>query len=255
MPISSERILDIKGLNLTYDVSYFKTTSVRDIFIKTLKAPFHFLDSDHSFHALKNVDLEINKGDVLGVIGKNGSGKTSLCRVISGMLTPHSGLVEIKGTVRSIFNTSVGIIPELTGRENASLLCSLIYPEIDDEKLISVVEDAIEFSELGHFIDTPFIHYSKGMQARLSLSVISTLPADLLILDEVYDGADKSFKEKISLRVDQMIKDSGAVLFVGHDPDQIYRLCNKIAVIEDGKILYFGENIKKGFLIYEGGLD
>jgi ABC-type polysaccharide/polyol phosphate transport system ATPase subunit len=254
MPISNEKILDIKGLNLTYDVNYFKTSSVRDLFIKTFKSPFHFLDADHSFHALKNVDLEINKGDVLGIIGKNGSGKTSLCRVISGMLPPHSGLVDLNGTVRSIFNTSVGIIPELTGRENAILLGSLIYPEIDDEKLMSVVEDAIDFSELGHFIDTPFLHYSKGMQARLSLSVISTLPADLLILDEVYDGADKAFKEKISLRVDQMIKDSGAVLFVGHDLEQIQKICNKLAVLKDGKILYFGENIPKGIYIYEEGL-
>ena len=243
-------ILEMSKLNLAYNLDFYHQKSIRDLFIKTLKSPLKFLAPPAILHSLKDINIKIYKGDCVGVVGKNGSGKTSLCRVIAGMLSPQSGRMTIKGTVRSIFNSSVGIIPELTGRENALLLASLIYPHVDNDTLFKIIEDSINFSDLRSFIDTPFMHYSKGMQARLCLSVISALPSDLLILDEVYDGADTSFKEKISQRVNKMINDSGAVIFVSHDLEQIRALCNKIIILNEGQVLFYGSNLSKGFHIY-----
>src|SRR5690606_40243843 len=175
-------------------------------------------------HVLKGIDLKLNRGDRLGILGVNGSGKTTLCRCISGMYVPTKGTININGEVRSIFDTSVGIIPELTGRENAYLLSRFIFPHISKEERKRIVEEALDFTELGHFLDTPYRTYSKGMQARLSLSIISSKPTDLLILDEVFDGADEFFQAKISKRVLDMIHNSGSVIFVSHSPDQVIQI-------------------------------
>src|SRR5256885_10895379 len=101
---------------------------------------------------------------------------------------PNSGKIQVMGQARAVFDTHVGIHPELTGRENAWLLAEFLYPELEDKQ--SIVDEALEFSELGKFVDLPFRLYSNGMQTRLCLSVVTARPSDLLILDEVFDGAD-----------------------------------------------------------------
>jgi ABC-type polysaccharide/polyol phosphate transport system ATPase subunit len=138
-------------------------------------------------------------------------------------------------------------MPELTGRENVYLLGRLFFPEI--KNLTSIVNEAIEFSELGHFIDVPFRQYSKGMQARLLLSLISSQATDILILDEVFDGADYFFQQKLSARMRKFIESSGATIFVSHHAEQIRAICDQVLVMRDGKIGYFG-NVEDGIQYY-----
>lgn len=237
----SNPILEITDLNIYFELEYHHIASVREKFIQAVQNPIEFFaPSSDKLHVLKDINLKLYHGDRLGIIGVNGTGKTTLCRCIAGMYAPDKGTVRTSGEVRAIFDTAVGILPELTGRENAFLLSRFLYPNITNEKREEIVLDALEFTELGHFLDTPYRTYSKGMQTRLSLSLISSLPTDLLILDEVFDGADEFFQKKISKRVLDMINKSGSVIFVSHGPEQILQACNRAVLINNGRIAYDG---------------
>lgn len=236
-----EVLVSCKDLNLVFQTKLYHMRSLRDVFVQTLKDPLKAIAKQPDrLHVLQGVNLEVYKGDRLGILGVNGVGKTSLCRCIAGVYQPTSGQVQVKGQVRGVFDVSVGIFPELTGRENAYLLAHLMYPELDHNEINLLVEDALKFSELDSFLDAPFKIYSNGMQARLSLSIISSRPTDLLIMDEVFEGADRFFKDKIAARIVNMIEKSGAVLFVSHSPDQVLRVCNRALVLNRGKIVFDG---------------
>lgn len=230
-------ILKIHHLNLSFGMDTLRAWTWRDLFTKASKNPFQLLThKSDQIHIARNIDLEIKKGERVGILGVNGAGKTSLCRCIAGMYKPSSGTVEINGSIRALFNASVGIQPELTGRENAELLTHFFYPDVSRAVAQEIIKDSLDFSELGKFLDTPFRLYSNGMQTRLCLSLASARPTDLLILDEVFDGADTFFREKIEARVLKTMKESGAVIFVSHSFEQIRKVCTRVLVLRDGKI-------------------
>ena len=154
------------------------------------------------------------------------------------MMQPQMGTIETTKEVRAVFDTGTGVIPELTGRENAYLLARLFYPAMKD--LRPIVEEAIEFSELGHFIDVPFMNYSKGMQSRILLSLISSIPSEILILDEVFDAADIFFQNKFASRMKKFIASAGATIFVSHSIEQIRQVCNHVILLNKGKIHFSG---------------
>lgn len=238
----SNNVLEVNELNIHFELDYHYIASVREKFIQALQKPLDFFsNTKDKLHVLKDVSFNLKHGDRLGIIGVNGSGKTSMCRCIAGMYTPSKGSIHINGEVRAIFDTSVGILPELTGRENAYLLSQFLYPNISKKRRDEIIKDALDFTELDHFLDTPYRTYSKGMQTRLSLSLISSMPTDLLILDEVFDGADEFFQEKISKRVLNMINQSGSVIFVSHSPDQILQACNRAIYLNQGRIEFEGK--------------
>ncbi|MCK5073157.1 MAG: ABC transporter ATP-binding protein [Bacteriovoracaceae bacterium] len=246
----SDTVLKIEKLNIVFNSYVYRRETIRDRFVRAVGSPLSSLRSNkNQLHVLKDFNLEVKKGERLGILGHNGSGKTTLCRCIAGMLIPSTGRISVNGTRRSIFNTTIGIIPELTGRENAYLLSVLMFPELENDERNDLLEEALEFSELGDFLDTPYMHYSKGMQARLCLSVISSNECDLLILDEVFDGADMFFQEKIAKRVLNLIKNSGAVVFVSHNLEQIRTACNQVMVIDGGNAWFKGD-VEEGIKLY-----
>ena len=251
---TSDIILEVSNLSLSFKLEYFKHDGVRDHFVNFLKNPIEkiFQKSDR-FKVLDQISLTIRKGERVGIIGVNGAGKTTLCRCINEMIYPDNGTIIINGTKRAIFNSAIGILPELTGRENAQLLATILYPELTSSELDDVIAESIEFSELGHFIDTPFKNYSKGMQTRLCLSIISARSCDLLILDEVYDGADEFFRRKIVSRIHDLISSAGAVILVSHNPDQIISTCNRLVILNNAKIIFDGDVIQ-GMDVYRGQL-
>jgi ABC-type polysaccharide/polyol phosphate transport system ATPase subunit len=246
-------VLEIQNLQVVFRLQFFKDFNLRDTFIRYVKNPLEFLNHNSEvFHVLQNINLKVHKGDRIGLIGKNGAGKSTLLRCIAGMYHQTSGTINVHGEVRAIFDTALGIQPELSGRENAKLLSLMMFPK--HKNLQQLIDEALEFSGLGHFLDVPFKNYSKGMQARLSLSLISASPCDLLILDEVFDGADKEFQGKISTRVLDMIEKSGAVIFVSHSDDQIRKACNRVIVIDEHQIKFDG-NVDEGLNFYNEKLN
>ena len=235
---SKKTIVEVNNLEIVYNVKSYLQDGLREKFIHFVRNPIHSLMNTCDYlHAINKVSFTIKEGDRVGIIGANGAGKTTLCRCIGGMFQPRGGKVKTYGKIRGIFDTSVGILPELTGRENAHLLGNMMYPGLNKVELRQLVEESLRFSGLGSFLDVPFKMYSKGMQVRFSLSLISARPTDLLILDEVYDGADQFFRNKISKRILKLIFASGSVLFVSHSHNNIRETCNRAILLHKGKIL------------------
>lgn len=246
----SKVILKARNLSLDFQTQAYKFRSLRDVIAEMARDPWGALiNPAEKVPILKKLNFEIHKGDRIALIGVNGVGKTTLCRVLAGLYRPNDGHVEKFGhRVRAVFDTSIGIQPELTGRENANLLLKFMYPELHEEH-DAILEDVCQFSDLKEYLNVPFRDYSNGMQARLCLSLISAKPADLLILDEVFDGADQFFRKKIATRVQNIIANSGAVLFVSHSEDQVLQICNRAWYLKDGEIFYDGEP-KKALDLY-----
>jgi len=245
---SSEILLKAQGLKVYFELEHFNQKDLRDVFISAVSNPVDFLFKPKElFFVLDDVSFEIKKGMRLGILGVNGTGKTTLCRCLAGMMRPQLGTIQTTAEIRAIFDTGTGIMPELTGRENATLLARLFFPKV--KNIIPIVNEAIEFSELGHFIDIPFKQYSKGMQSRLILSLVSAYTTDILILDEVFDGADIFFQKKITERMKNFIDSAKATIFVSHSSDQIREVCNTVMVLHEGKIRYFGD-VEKGIESY-----
>lgn len=244
----SDVLLTAQNLKIFFELEHYHHQGIRDVFVSAFTHPFEYLmKQKETFYVVDDVSLTINRGMRLGIIGTNGSGKTTLLRALSGMIRPQMGKVITEAEVRAIFDTGTGVIPQLTGRENAYLLGRLFYPEIID--LREVVEEAIEFSELGHFIDIPFMQYSKGMQSRILLSLITAVPTEILVLDEVFDAADIFFQNKFSERMKKFIASSGATIFVSHSIDQIRQVCNHLIVLNKGKI-HFEGSVEEGYQSY-----
>ena len=247
--LDSEILLKVKDLRIFFELEHFAHKGIRDVFVDAFSHPIEYLFRRRELlYVIDGVSLEIYQGMRLGIVGTNGSGKTTLCRAIAGMITAQAGSVSTTAEVRAIFDTGTGVIQELTGRENAYLLARLLFPKIAN--LSAIVEEAIEFSELGHFIDVPFCNYSKGMQSRLILSLISSVPTDVLLLDEVLDGADIFFQKKIAQRMESFIKASGATIFVSHSYDQIKQVCTSLVVLHKGRI-HFQGSVEEGWDVYQ----
>ena len=248
-------ILEVKNFSVSYRVPYYKGQSFRDIFVSSLTSPVEFFfKTDDRVLLLDNISLTVKKGERVGILGNNGSGKTSFCRYICGIHQEKRNVITINGTVKGIFDTEVVILPELSGRENLELITRFFYPELDKKEREEIIKDTESFCDLGKYIDVPFKLYSKGMKARLFLSLISSRPVDLLILDEVFNGADYFFNEKITERVKGTIYKSGAVLFVSHSLDLIQEVCNRVIVFKNKKIVFDGNPVE-GIAYYKEHCD
>ncbi len=242
-------ILNIEKMRLSFATQVYRANTLRDVFVQTFQDPFSvLLKAQNRLEVIRDLNLKVYEGDRIALVGVNGAGKTSLCRSIAGYYTPTAGKISVHGKVRAIFDTMVGIYPELTGRENAGILVDFLYPNLVDKE--EKIREALEFTELGHFLDTPFKFYSNGMQARLCLAVLTIDPTDLLILDEVFEGADQFFREKIAKRVLSVIERSGAVIFVSHSADQLQRVCNRAVLISEGRV-HFDGSVKDTLAAYE----
>lgn len=191
------------------------------------------------FTALKNVNLQIKKGEVLGIIGKNGSGKSTLLRVISGIYPVDEGICRAAGSISLLAGLGTGFSGHQTGRENAILYGSILGH--DKQVMISKLPEIIEFSELGKFIDEPVRTYSSGMKARLALAVASAIEPDILLIDEVLGVGDPQFKEKSKRRILDMVKSTATVVLVSHSFGLMKDVCDRLVFIHNGEIVEVGE--------------
>lgn len=249
---SSDTILEVKNLYLSFDLELQKGHTFRDIFVNLAKNPLSTVLQKKEIHpVLEDISLTLKKGDKLALIGENGSGKTTLCRCIAEMILPQQGTIKRYGQIQAVFSTASAIHYSLTGRENAYLLGELIFPSLPTKELEDCIEEALEFSELGKFLEAPFYTYSRGMQARLFLSVVTSRPTELLILDEVYDGADEFFQVKMQGRMNKVIEKSGAVIFISHNAELVETICNRALLIHKRKAIFDSHNVSKAIALYK----
>lgn len=192
------------------------------------------------FYALNGIDLKIQRGEAVGIIGANGAGKSTLLKLLSRVTSPTEGRIQICGRVASMLEVGTGFHPELTGRENIYMngaILGMTKQEIDAK-----IEDIIEFSECGQFIDTPVKRYSSGMYVKLGFAVASHLDAEIMIIDEVLAVGDMKFQNKCLSKIQELVcAQNKTALYVSHNMNTIQKLCNRCIVLNRGRILYDGE--------------
>ncbi|MDD3785806.1 MAG: ABC transporter ATP-binding protein [Hydrogenophaga sp.] len=198
---------------------------------------------------LDGINLRLDSGERLGIIGHNGAGKTTLLRVLSGIYHPTSGRAEIHGHSTSLIDISLGIDPEATGRENVTLRGTLMG--LSPKQINAMMDEIIEFSGLGAFIDMPFRTYSSGMQMRLAFSVSTTVRPEILIMDEWLSTGDLDFKERAKQRMHDIVDSTDILILASHSKDLLLSNCSRVIWLEQGRIkmdgpaeqivdLYFG---------------
>lgn len=192
----------------------------------------------NEFWALRGVDVEVRAGEAIGVVGRNGQGKSTLLKLVAGVMLPDEGAVEVHGGVAPLIEITGGFVDDLTVRENLYLTAGLhgmSKREIDER-----YDEIIDFAELREFVGTPYKHLSSGMKVRLAFSVISRLEEPILLVDEVLAVGDKAFRDKCYARIDQLLAGGRTLFFVSHNERDLKRFCTRGLYLDKGALVLDG---------------
>lgn len=190
--------------------------------------------------ALKDINFEVNRGEVLGIIGKNGAGKSTLLKILSKVTNPSTGSIKSKGRIASLLEVGTGFHPEMTGKENIFLNGAILG--MTKKEISSKIDEIVEFSGCERYIDTPVKRYSSGMKVRLAFAVAAHLEPEILVVDEVLAVGDIEFQKKAVGKMQDISKESGrTVLFVSHNMAAVRDLCTKSILLDKGKVVFRGE--------------
>lgn len=188
----------------------------------------------HQFRALDGVSFDVNPGDSIGLIGYNGSGKSTMLKLISGVMSPDEGTVRYRGRMAGLIEVGAGFHPDLTGRENVFLNGAILGMQKDE--IEESFERIVAFSEIGEFIDTEVKFYSSGMFLRLAFAVAVHTDPDIFLVDEILAVGDEPFQQKCLGRIREMQGEGKSLVIVSHDLDLIQELCNRGILLEHGKV-------------------
>lgn len=228
-------MIDVRDITMRYSINADRVTSLKEYVIKLLKKDLTY----EYFTALNGVSFSVKKGEVLGLIGHNGAGKSTILKVISGIVKPTEGSVHVYGNVVPMLELGSGFDMEMTGRENIFLNGAILgYSE---KFLNERYDEIVEFAEIGQFIDIPLRNYSSGMIARLAFSIATVVEPEILIVDEVLSVGDANFQEKSKKRMMELMSGGTTVLFVSHGLAQIRELCDHVVWMDHGKVKMYGE--------------
>ena len=227
-----EIALEIKDLHISYKC--LKSFSIK-------KSLLHMKKADAKvYEAVRGVSFSVSKGEILGIVGKNGSGKSTMLRAIAGIFSPDSGTIDLKGNSVSLLSIGVGFQPKLTGRENIVLSGMLLG--FSEEQVRAKMDEIIEFANLGEFIDMPVKTYSSGMHSKLAFSITAILEADIMLIDEVLSVGDAKFKKKSYNKMKELISNEDrTVLIVSHSSETLKELCTSVLWLHEGEMKMIGK--------------
>lgn len=228
-------MISVKDVSMVFNLATEKVDSLKEYVLKLLKRELMV----QKFYALRNISLEIRRGESVALIGVNGSGKSTLLKVIAGVLQPTTGSVHVNGSIAPMIELGAGFDPELTARENVFLNGAVLGH--DRKFMEDHFKSIIDFAELWDFVDVPVKNYSSGMVARLGFAIATEIRADVLIVDEVLAVGDFRFQEKCEKRIGEMMEGGTTLLFVSHSTKQVRQLCNKAVWLKKGKVQMVGE--------------
>ena len=242
-------ILKVQNVSIKYITGDFKSIGLKEYVVRRLKNNYKV----KAFWANKNITFEIERGDMLGIIGTNGAGKSTLLKAISGIMVPSEGSVKREGKIAALLELASGFDGDLTVKENAYLRGALLgyTRKFMDE----TYDQIIEFAELKEFEDRPFKQLSSGMKSRLAFSIASLVKPDILILDEVLSVGDGAFRKKSEAKMKDIINGGATTILVSHSLNQVRSMCNKILWLHKGKQITFGSDVKKICDDYQAFLD
>lgn len=231
----NDTIISVKDVSMRFNLAREKVDSLKEYIIRSLKGKLQY----DEFWALSGVSFDVRRGDSVGLIGLNGSGKSTMLKVIAGVLKPTKGTAVVSGDVAPLIELGAGFDFDLTGRENIYLNGALLGHS--RQVMEELFEDIVEFSELREFMDVPVKNYSSGMLSRLAFSIATAGEADILIVDEVLSVGDFKFQQKCQDRIRSMMKKNTTVLFVSHSIEQVEDICSRVVWLESGHVKMQGE--------------
>ena len=230
-----QEVIKVDHVSMKFNLSSEKFDSFKEYVIKSIKGQV----SVEAYWALKDVSFQVYKGDSVGLIGLNGSGKSTMLKTIAGVLKPTKGTVTVSGSVAPLIELGAGFDMDLTARENVFLNGALLgYTR---EEMTRHYDDIVKFSELENFMNVPVKNFSSGMVSRLAFAIATIGVPDILIVDEVLSVGDFRFQEKCENRIQAMMKEGTTILFVSHSIDQVQKICNKIVWLDHGVVKRFGD--------------
>ena len=232
--MSEDIVISLKNVSMCFNMPNEHITSLKEYVIKFLQGKLMY----NAFWALKDVSIDIKKGDVVGIIGFNGAGKSTMLKVVSGILKPTKGSVSIHGSIAPLIELGAGFDPELSGRENIYLNGAVLG--MSRKMMDKKVEEIIEFAELEEFIESPIKNYSSGMYARLGFAIATCIKPDILIVDEILSVGDYKFQEKSRQRIKDMMDEGTTIIMVSHRIEEVKELCNKVIWLDKGKVQKIG---------------
>jgi lipopolysaccharide transport system ATP-binding protein len=254
MASSSDIVIKVENLSKRYRIGARQARyhTLREAIVDTLTAPWTSVrrawqqgaDSgneigNNTIWALRDICLEIHRGDILGIVGRNGAGKTTLLKVLSRITDPTAGRAVLRGRVGSLLEVGTGFHPELTGRENIFLNGAIL--SMSRQEIQRKFDEIVAFAEIDRFIDTPLKRYSTGMATRLAFAIAAHLDTEILLVDEVLAVGDLGFRQRCLGKMKDVTQEGRTVIFVSHDMNAIRRLCRRALWLEEGEVRATGE--------------
>ena len=230
-----QNAIEVKNVTIKFNMAKEKVDSIKEYILKFIKKQLFF----EEFTALNDVSFDVKKGEVFGIIGLNGCGKSTILKIISGIYSPNKGSVKVNGSIAPLIELGAGFDMDLTARENIYLNCSVLG--YSKNYIDSKFDEIVDFTELHQFIDVPMKNYSSGMVARIGFAIATITDPDILIVDEILSVGDFLFQQKCEQRINELMKKGTTILIVSHSIDQIKRLCNRVMWLKSGQVVKIGE--------------
>jgi lipopolysaccharide transport system ATP-binding protein len=250
----SDVVIQARGVGKRYTLNperkRYKTLreSMAGAVLDRFRGNSHLGNEDRSFWALKDVNFEIQRGEIVGIIGRNGAGKSTLLKILSRITDPTEGEIDIEGRLGSLLEVGTGFHPELTGRENTFLSGAILG--MSRSEIVRKFDEIVDFAEINKFIDTPVKHYSSGMYVRLAFAVAAHLEPEILLVDEVLAVGDVQFQKKCLGKMKEVRADGRTILFVSHNVNAVSSLCHSAMVLGNGRLLHFSDDVQKALHLY-----
>ena len=230
-----DSIIKVSDVSMMFNIGSEKVDNIKEYVIKLIKHQLMY----EEFWALKNITFEVSKGEAVGLVGLNGSGKSTMLKLIAGVMKPSKGSVIVNGKVAPMIELGAGFDPDLSARENVFLNGAVLgYTHKEMEKKYDSI---IDFAELWDFVDTPIKNFSSGMTARLGFSIATCNIPDILIVDEILGVGDYKFQKKCEERIGQIISHGATVLFVSHSIQQVKKICKRVIWLQRGELVMDGD--------------
>ena len=228
-------IIQVEDVSMRFNLAQEKTETLKEYAVKLMKHQLFF----NEFYALQNVSFRVEPGESVALIGRNGSGKSTMLKLIAGVMYPTTGSVTVNGEIAPLIELGAGFDMDLTARENIYLNGTVLgfSPKYLDEKF----DEIVEFSELQNFLDVPLKNYSSGMVARIGFAIATITKPDILIADEVLSVGDFLFQQKCEKRMQELMAGGTTVILVSHSIEQIERMCTKVAWLSHGHLKMNGD--------------
>ncbi len=233
--MANSQVIRLENVTQRFRVIHERPDTLRELFSKFLLKGISYHDLD----AVKDVSLEVPKGQMLGLIGRNGSGKSTLLKIIAGVFRPTAGRVYIEGSIAPLIELGAGFHHELTGREN--ILLNGLLMGYSKEDMRKREQSIIDFAEIEEFIDAPIKQYSSGMHTRLAFAVATEVNPQILILDEILAVGDTGFQDKCFARIQDFRRAGKTILLVSHAMALVTRLCDRAVLLDKGSIIADGD--------------